>query len=157
MQQRIFGKTGRAVSEIGLGTWQLGTRWGNPFNHEEAMKILQTAEESGITFIDTADVYNGGKSEETIGEYIAAHPGRFYVTTKCGRRLNPHTADLAPWAIRWILMHPEVSVVIPGASKAAQVSANVKAAELPALTQAQMDAVVAVYDRYLRAIIHPQW
>ena len=92
MEQRIFGKTGRAVSAIGLGTWQLGTRWGDPFNHEEAMKILETADAQGI--IDTADVYNNGKSEETIGEYIAAHPGRFYITTKCGRRLNPHTAEM---------------------------------------------------------------
>lgn len=132
MQQRIFGKTGRAVSEIGLGTWQLGTRWGDPFNHEEAMKILQTAEESGIPY------ELGLEAAEALKEVFG-------------------TADLAPWAIRWILMHPEVSVVIPGASKAAQVSANVKAAELAALTQAQMDAVAAVYDRYLRAIIHPQW
>ena len=61
MKQRIFGKTGRSVSEIGLGTWQLGTRWGDPFNKEEAFKILETAEAAGITFIDTADVYNGGK------------------------------------------------------------------------------------------------
>ena len=94
MKQRIFGKTGRSVSEIGLGTWQLGTKWGDPFNKEEAFKILETAEEAGITFIDTADVYNGGKSEETIGEYVAAHPGKFYITTKCGRRLNPHTGEM---------------------------------------------------------------
>ena len=326
MKQRILGKTGRAVSEIGLGTWQLGTRWGDPFNREEAFKILETAEAAGITFIDTADVYNGGKSEETIGEYIAAHPGKFFVTTKCGRRLNPHTPDmytpqvvagfiedslrrmklqrldlillhcpptsvyarddifgelerqktlgriadygvsiekvsegqqameygivamevifnmfrlkpldelfpeaakhqvgiiarvplasgiltgrytkdtvfgpqdhrsynregaafdkgetfsgvpyelgleaaeelkkvfgaaqLAPVAIRWVLMHPEVSVVIPGASRASQVMDNVRAAELPALTEEQMQAVRGIYDRYLRAIIHPQW
>ena len=44
MNQRIFGRTGRAISEIGLGTWQLGTRWGDPFNHDEAMRILETAE-----------------------------------------------------------------------------------------------------------------
>lgn len=86
VKQRIFGKTGRSVSEIGLGTWQLGTKWGDPFNREEAFRILEAAEEAGITFIDTADVYNGGKSEETIGEYISAHPGKFYITTKCGRR-----------------------------------------------------------------------
>ena len=326
MKQRIFGNTGRAVSEIGLGTWQLGTRWGDPFDREEAFRILETAEEAGITFIDTADVYNGGKSEETIGEYMAAHPGRFYVTTKCGRRLNPHTAEmytpeavagfiedslkrmrlekldmillhcppssvfarddifgelenqkklgkiagygvsiekvsegvqamdygvsamevifnmfrlkpldelfplaekkgvgiiarvplasglltgrftrdtvfgtrdhrsynrdgaafdkgetfsgvpyelgleaaeelkkvfgtdrLAPIAIRWVLMHPQVSVVIPGASRAAQVLDNVQAAELPPLTEEQMQAVRKIYDRYLRDIIHPQW
>ena len=94
MKQRIFGRTGRSVSEIGLGTWQLGTRWGDPFNREEGLKILAAADEAGITFIDTADVYNNGKSEETIGEYITAHPGRFYVTTKCGRKLNPHTAEM---------------------------------------------------------------
>ena len=74
MKQRIFGKTGRSVSEISLGTWQLGTKWGDPFNEEEAFKILETAEAAGITFIDTADVYNGGKSEETIGEYVTAIP-----------------------------------------------------------------------------------
>lgn len=326
MKTRIFGKSGRAVSEIGLGTWQLGTRWGDPFNHEEAMRILEAADSAGITFIDTADVYNGGKSEETIGEYVSARPDHFYITTKCGRRLNPHTAemytpeaiagfidgslsrmklekldmillhcpptpifrrddifaelerqkaagkiagygvsiekveeglaamdydisamevifnmfrlkpmdtlfpiaakknvaiiarvplasgiltgrytretsfgpkdhrtfnrdgasfdkgetfsgvpyelgieaadelkrvfgtaDLAPIAIRWILMHPEVSVVIPGASKATQVLENVRAAELPPLTDAQMNAVTDIYNRYLRDLIHPQW
>ncbi|MBR1584942.1 MAG: aldo/keto reductase [Clostridia bacterium] len=326
MKQRIFGKTGKPVSEIGLGTWQLGTKWGDPFDREEAFRILETAEEAGITFIDTADVYNGGKSEETIGAYVAEHPDQFYITTKCGRRLNPHmaemytpeaiagfiedslrrmklekldmillhcpptpvfarddifaaldrqkqlgkiaaygvsiekvqegvqamaydisavevifnmfrlkpleelfplasrknvgiiarvplasglltgkytrdtsfgpqdhrsynregaafdkgetfsgvpyelgleaveelkkafgTGDLAPIAIRWILMHPQVSVVIPGASRAAQVYDNVRAAELPPLTEAQMQAVRDIYDQYLRETIHPQW
>ncbi len=326
MKQRRFGNTGREVSEIGLGTWQLGTRWGDPFNREEALKILETAAENGITFVDTADVYNGGESEKAIGEYLTAHPGRFYVTTKCGRRLNPHTAEmytpaavagfigdslkrlrlekldmvllhcpptpvyarddifselerqkrlgniaaygvsvekvseglqamdygisaievifnmfrlkpldellplacekgigiiarvplasglltgkltkdtvfgardhrsynrdgaafdkgetfsgvpyalglqaaeelkrlfgtgnLAPLAIRWVLMHEAVSVVIPGASRAAQVAANVAAAELPPLTDGQMAAVREIYDRLLRAEIHPQW
>jgi len=94
MNYRLFGRTGREVSEIGLGTWQLGTRWGDPFDHDEAIKILETAEGSGITFIDTADVYNGGKSEETIGEYLCNHPGKFYVTTKIGRRSKPHTAEM---------------------------------------------------------------
>ena len=100
MKQRLFGKTGRMVSEIGLGTWQLGTRWGDPFNHDEAIRILETAEKEGINFIDTADVYNDGKSEETIGEYIHKDPGRFFITSKCGRRLNPHTAEMyTPQAI----------------------------------------------------------
>ena len=65
--------------------------------------------------------------------------------------------DLAPIAIRWILMHPEVSVVIPGASQASQVLDNVRAAELPPLTEAQMQAVRDIYDQYLRETIHPQW
>ena len=326
MKQRIFGRTGRLVSEIGLGTWQLGTKWGEPFNRGEALRILEAADAAGITFIDTADVYNDGKSEETIGEYVAAHPGKFYITTKCGRRLNPHTAEmytpgavagfiegslrrmglerldlillhcpptsvfarddifgelerqkklgkiadygvsiekvaeglqameydiaamevifnlfrlkpldelfpaaasrqvgviarvplasglltgrytkdtvfgekdhrtynrdgasfdkgetfsgvpyelgleaaeelkrvfgtqeLAPVAIRWVLMHPAVSVVIPGASRASQVTENVKAAELPPLSQEQMRAAEEIYNRLLKETIHPQW
>ncbi len=326
MKERILGNTGKSVSEIGLGTWQLGTRWGEDFNHEEAMKILETAREQGITFVDTADVYNGGKSEETIGEYMQTCPDAFFVTTKMGRKLSPHTPemytpeameqfvegslrrlkreyldltllhcpptpvyqrddifgcmermkregkiraygvsvekveeamqameydisaievifnmfrlkprekllpaaaekgvgiiarvplasglltgrltrdtifhprdhrtfnregasfdkgetfsgvpyelglqaaeelktvfgteDLAPLAIRWVLMHPQVSVVIPGASRARQVAENVRAAELPPLTDREMDAVTAVYDRLLRGVIHPQW
>ena len=326
MKNRRFGQSNRMVSEIGQGTWQLGTKWGDPFNEAEALDILEAADQAGITFIDTADVYNGGKSEESIGKYISKHPDKFYVTTKCGRRLKPHVAEmytpqaieefvngslsrlqmqsldmlllhcppfevferddifeelerqkqmgkiagygvsvekvedaikamkygisavevifnmfrlkpteelfplasekdiaiiarvplasglltgkftkdtvfgekdhrsynregasfdkgetfsgvpyelglqavdelksvfgtdaLAPIAIRWILMHKEVSVVIPGASRTAQVKNNVLAAELDPLTDAQMDAVQAIYDKYLRDVIHPQW
>ena len=326
MKNRVLGKTGAVVSEIGLGTWQLGTRWGEDFNKKEAREILKAAEENDITFIDTADVYNGGKSEETIGEYVSAHPDKFFITTKCGRRLQPHTAenytpeavsgviedslrrmklekldlvllhcpptpvfsrddifaeldrqkkagkiadygvsiekvsegiaamdydisaievifnmfrmkpasdlfpvaaeknvgiiarvplasgiltgrytkdkvfgakdhrsynregasfdkgetfsgvpyelgiecaeelkkifnteDLAPIAIRWILMHPEVSVVIPGASRAEQLIGNIRAASLPELSKEQMKAVSDLYERRLKEIIHPQW
>ena len=67
------------------------------------------------------------------------------------------TNDLAPIAIRWILMHEAVSVVIPGASRAAQLHENIRAAELPALTDDQMQAVRKLYDRKLRGIIHSQW
>ena len=67
------------------------------------------------------------------------------------------TEDLAPIAIRWVLMHEAVSVVIPGASRAAQISQNIRAADLPPLTDAQMQAVNDIYDQYLREIIHPQW
>ena len=326
MEKRLFGKTGKYVTEIGLGTWQLGTVWGKPFNREEAMRILAAADEAGINFIDTADVYNGGESEKAIGDYMAEHPDRFYVTTKCGRQLKPHTAEmytpeavagfiqeslkrlkrerldmillhcpptpvfarddifaeldrqkkagniadygvsiektseglqaldydisamevifnmvrlkpldelfpaaaaknvgiiarvplasgiltgkftkettfgekdhrsfnregasfdkgetfsgvpydlgidcaeelkkifgtdkLAPIAIRWILMHPEVSVVIPGASRAEQLQNNICAAELAPLSKAQMEAVQILYDTRLRQIIHSQW
>lgn len=326
MNNRIFGKTGAKVSEIGLGTWQLGTKWGEPFNQEEAFRILDAAYETGITFIDTADIYNDGNSELAIGEYVKTHPNHFYITTKCGRALNPHTAemytpqaieefvnaslqrmglekldmillhcppsevyekdevfhkldelkakgkiagygvsiekvsegikamkydisaievifnmfrlkpldelftlakqnnvaiiarvplasglltgkytsntkfgekdhrsynrngeafdkgetfsgvdydlglkaveelkkvfdteDLTAYAIKWILMHDAVSVVIPGASKCGQVYSNVKAATLPDLTQEQMAAVAAIYDKYIRSSVHSNW
>lgn len=326
MEKTVFGRTGREVSRIGLGTWQLGTKWGDPFNEEEAMKILEAAYETGITFIDTADVYNGGNSEKTIGKFLKKHPEHFYVVTKCGRALKPHTADmytpqavenfvdgslsrlglekldnillhcppssvfkkdeiftkldklkqsgkirdygvsiekisegldameygisaievifnmfrmkpeevlfpkaveknvgiiarvplasglltgrftkdtvfgqkdhrtfnrngesfdkgetfsgvdynlgleavdklknlfntqdLIPYALRWILMHDAVSVVIPGASKVEQVYSNVNAAKAPALTDEQMAGVKDIYDKYIRESVHSNW
>ena len=93
MNQRKFGKTNRMVSEIGLGTWQLGTKWGPPFNKAEAMQILETCYENGINLIDTADIYNSGNSEIAIGKFLAQHKDCFFVVTKCGRGLNPHTAE----------------------------------------------------------------
>lgn len=93
MKQRKFGKTGRMVSEIGLGTWQLGTRWGDPFNEQEAMKILEATTELGVNLIDTADIYNDGNSEKAIGKFLKNHKDQFFVVTKCGRGLNPHTAE----------------------------------------------------------------
>lgn len=326
MEQRRFGKTGRMVTEIGLGTWQLGTKWGDPFNHEEAMRILEATYDSGINFIDTADIYNGGESEKAIGELLKKYPDHFYVVTKCGRGMNPHVAEgytpeamenfvdgslkrlgverldmvllhcppapvyendalfagldrlkekgkiagygvsiekvseglkamkynisalevifnmfrlkpaeelfpqakahdvgiitrvplasglltgkytasttfgpndhrsynrngeafdkgetfsgvdydqglkavaelkelfhtdnLAPYALRWILMNDAVSVVIPGASKASQLVSNIQAAQLPPLTQEQMDGVQAIYDKYIRSLVHDLW
>lgn len=326
MKQRQLGNTGRMVSEIGLGTWQLGTKWGDPFNEQEAMEILEATYDSGITLIDTADIYNDGNSERAIGTFLKNHRDHFFVVTKCGRGLDPHTAegytaenmeafidqslrrlgmeqlslvllhcpptpvyynddlfagldklvqkgkiahygvsiekvseglqamnypisaievvfnmfrlkpteelfpaaiaknigiiarvplasglltgrytkdttfgandhrsynrngeafdkgetfsgvdydlglqavaalkdvfgtdDLIPYALRWVLMHDAVSAVIPGASRREQLLSNVRAAELPALSNEQMDAVRAIYDRYLRASIHENW
>ena len=320
MNKRLFGNTGKMVSEIGLGTWQLGTRWGDEFNKEEAIKILDAAKNNDINFIDTADVYNNGMSEITIGEYIKNNRNDFFITTKCGRRLNPHTADmytpeaierfidesrenmqldtldlillhcpptevyekreifdkleelkekgkiasygvsiekvseglkaleygisaievifnmfrlkpteelfkkakeknvaiiarvplasglltgkynkndhrtfnrdgkafdkgetfsgvdydlgleaveelkkvfntdnLAQYAIKWILMFDEVSVVIPGASKENQVLENIKAAELPDITPEQMKKVEEIYNKYIRDSVHNNW
>ncbi len=93
MNKRRFGKTNKIVSEIGLGTWQLGSKWGEEFNYEEAFNILEESYKNGINFIDTADIYLGGKSETTIGEFIKDHPN-IYVTTKIGRALNPHIASM---------------------------------------------------------------
>lgn len=92
MKYRILGSTGFKVSEVSLGTWQLSCRWGEPFNWKEAERILCTACEAGINFIDTADVYNGGLSEEAIGRFLKTRRDKIYVATKAGRRLSPHNA-----------------------------------------------------------------
>jgi aryl-alcohol dehydrogenase-like predicted oxidoreductase len=98
MQTRTLGKTGAQISEIGIGTWQLGAKWGDPFDAAEARATLDTAVDDGITFIDTADVYNDTQSETAIGEFLKARypdgAGRPWITSKCGRQLNPHTADM---------------------------------------------------------------
>lgn len=73
------------------------------------------------------------------------------------RGLVPEGASLAQLALRWILMFPEVTTVIPGARNAEQAESNVRAAELPPLTDGQMEHVRAVYDRYFRESVHPRW
>ncbi|MFI3253850.1 MAG: aldo/keto reductase [Eubacteriales bacterium] len=326
MNQRMFGKTGVKVSEIGLGTWQLGGRWGEDYDQKKAESILRSAVDHEINFFDTADVYNGGESEKSIGQFLKNHKNIF-VVTKAGRQLNPHTSEmytpqalegfvedslkrldveclnmvllhcpptpvyqkddvftaldkmksagkiahfgvsiekvsegimamkdypiagvevifnmfrlkpldeflalaeekqvgtiirvplasglltgnyhkdssfgagdhrtynrqgeafdkgetfsgvdygkgleavtalkelfgteeLAPIALRWILMHPQVSTVIPGASSPQQMAENAKATLLPPLTPEQMDGVKAIYEKYLKDTIHPQW
>lgn len=94
MNYRTLGKTGYEVSEISLGTWQLGSRWGDPFSEEVAQQTLEAALENGINMLDTADIYQDGYSERAIGRFLKAHPEkRIYVVTKMGRALNPHVAE----------------------------------------------------------------
>ncbi len=93
MNYRTLGKTGYKVSEISLGTWQVGGVWGAPFDEANAERILETALEEGVTFIDTADVYSGGLSEASVGRFARKHRGRVFVGTKCGRRLDPHVGS----------------------------------------------------------------
>ena len=57
MKKRRLGNDGFKVSEVGLGTWQLGGDWGADFSEETAFDILSTAADCGISFFDTADVY----------------------------------------------------------------------------------------------------
>lgn len=91
MKLRKLGKTGIQVSEVSLGTWQVGGRWGSKFEEANAEKILNTAIDSGINFFDTADIYNNGKSESVIGKVLRSRSEKVYLATKCGQKLQPHT------------------------------------------------------------------
>jgi aryl-alcohol dehydrogenase-like predicted oxidoreductase len=93
MNYRRLGKTGFEVSEISLGTWQIGGRWGDNFDEKLALDTLNRAIDLGVNFIDTADVYNGGLSEKVIGKLLKTRKDEIKVATKCGRRLNPHAAE----------------------------------------------------------------
>ena len=84
MKRRILGKSGLAVSEIGLGCWQLGGDFG-PVDDGRAHDVLAAADAAGIDFWDTADVYGGGLSERRIAAYREATGSNPTVATKVGR------------------------------------------------------------------------
>lgn len=328
MNYRTLGKTGLQISEISLGTWQVGGRWGEKFDHNNASRTLNMAIDKGVNFIDTADVYNNGLSEKVLGEVVRQRKEEVIVATKCGRKIRPHVAEkytpeklrgfveaslknmgldtidlmqlhcpptevydrpeifelfetlknegkirhfgvsvekieearkamsysnvatiqiifnmfrhkpaevffteayekklgiiarvplasgllsgkmsldtkfseddhryfningeffdagetfsgvnfefgleavdelkalfpeqpgLAAWAIRWVLMFPEVSTVIPGASHPEQAKSNIEAGKLPKLSDAQMEGIKDIYNRYFRSEIHGLW
>jgi aryl-alcohol dehydrogenase-like predicted oxidoreductase len=88
VEERVLGRTERPVSVIGLGTWQLGTEWGE-VSEAAALEVLGAAVESGVTFFDTADVYGDGRSEQLIGRFRVENPDvPIMVATKMGRRVD---------------------------------------------------------------------
>ncbi|GAA4834031.1 aldo/keto reductase [Luteimicrobium xylanilyticum] len=88
MEHHLLGRTGRLVSVVGLGTWQLGTDWGD-VSEADAHAVIDASLEAGVTFVDTADVYGDGRSEQLIGSYLAEHPdAQVTVATKMGRRVE---------------------------------------------------------------------
>ncbi|WP_326559555.1 aldo/keto reductase [Micromonospora sp. NBC_01796] len=87
MEKRSFPRLGREVGVVGLGAWQLGADWGT-VGEDEALEILATAVEAGVTFLDTADVYGDGRSEQLIGRFLRERPNSgLTVATKMGRRV----------------------------------------------------------------------
>jgi len=92
METRPLGTAGVDVTEVGLGTWQLGGDWGD-VAEERAREAVRTALDAGITFLDTADVYGDGRSERLIRDVLAERDEDPFVATKAGRRLDPHVAE----------------------------------------------------------------
>ena len=70
MIKRKLGKSGYQVSEVGFGAWQIGADWGEEVSRESAHEALHAAVDAGVNFIDTADVYGGGRSEEIVGAFL---------------------------------------------------------------------------------------
>lgn len=93
MKQRVFGRSGVKVSEIGLGCWQLGgADWGD-VKESDALATLQAAVDIGVNFFDTADVYGLGRSESIIGQFLKYCSTEIFVATKIGRFPDPGWAD----------------------------------------------------------------
>ncbi len=93
MKYRALGRTGWDVSEMGFGAWGIGgDAWGKT-DDSDAIAALHKAIELGINFIDTADVYGDGHSEQLIAQVRKEHNEGLIIATKAGRRLNPHVAE----------------------------------------------------------------
>jgi aryl-alcohol dehydrogenase-like predicted oxidoreductase len=108
MDQRTLGRTGRTISVIGLGTWQLGADWGD-VSEADATAVLDASHAAGVTFFDTADVYGDGRSETIIGAWRTglseADRATVTVATKMGRRQdqlleNYSAANFRAWSDR---------------------------------------------------------
>lgn len=108
MKQRSLGRGDVSISEVGLGCWQLGgADWGD-VTEADALAVLHAAIESGVTFLDTADVYGGGRSETLIGKFLQQNVSPVFVATKLGRASIPGgAANYTPQAIR---AHTEASL-----------------------------------------------
>ena len=92
MHYRTLGRTDWDASEIGFGAWGIGgDAWGNT-DDTESIAALHKAIDLGVNFIDTADVYGDGHSEQLIAQVRKQRSEPLFVATKAGRRLNPHTA-----------------------------------------------------------------
>lgn len=93
MKYRRFGKTNFDVSEVSLGTWQLGSKWGDPFSEKDAQATLEEAFDQGVNFFDTADVYQDGESQRAIAKFLKGKEDKVFISTKIGRRIDPHVAS----------------------------------------------------------------
>src|ERR1700712_153751 len=88
-----FGRTEYSVSTIGFGAWAIGASWGD-VDDETGKQALPAALDSGVTFLDTADVYGDGHSERLIAAVLRKGRGeKLFVATKAGRRLANQTVD----------------------------------------------------------------
>jgi aryl-alcohol dehydrogenase-like predicted oxidoreductase len=105
MDTRTSPRLRSDVSAIGLGTWQLGSDWGD-VSEAQARAVLDASVTSGVTIFDTADGYGDGRSEQIIGSYLADNPDHnIFVATKMGRRgpqiaENFHLAQFREWTDR---------------------------------------------------------
>lgn len=108
MEYRLLGRTGVKVSPLCLGAMMFGP-WGNN-DHADATRIIHRALEAGINFIDTADVYSGGTSEEIVGKAIEGRRDDVFLATKFFMPMNPDDPNQSGGSRRWIIREVENSL-----------------------------------------------
>ncbi|WP_260636349.1 aldo/keto reductase [Streptomyces angustmyceticus] len=107
MQRRILGGTGISVSEYALGAMMLGA-WGNT-DHDDCVRIVHRALDAGINFVDTADVYAAGESEEIVGKALKGRRDDVVLATKFFNSMGPD-ANHGGNSRRWIMRAVEDSL-----------------------------------------------
>jgi aryl-alcohol dehydrogenase-like predicted oxidoreductase len=88
VRTRRFGDTDLEVSEIGFGTWALGSSWWGDVSESDGERLLNQALELGITFFETGDAYGQGANEELVGRVLAPHRDEVQLSTKFGYVLD---------------------------------------------------------------------
>lgn len=99
MERRVLGSTGISVSGFALGTMMLGAQ--GITDHDESIRMIHAALDAGINFVDTADVYTRGESEEIVGKALAGRRANVVLATKFGLPVggDPDRQGASP---RWI-------------------------------------------------------
>jgi aryl-alcohol dehydrogenase-like predicted oxidoreductase len=88
VRTRRFGNTDLEASEVGFGTWALGSSWWGEVSEADGERLLGRALELGITFFDTGDAYGRGANEELVGRVLAPHRDQIQLATKFGYELT---------------------------------------------------------------------
>src|SRR5450432_1361338 len=108
MKNRTLGRTGIKVSPLCLGAMMFGA-WGNP-DHDESIRIIHRALDAGINFIDTADVYSAGESEEIVGKAVqGARRDNVILATKAHAPMG-RDANMRGNSRRWLVREVDNSL-----------------------------------------------
>jgi aryl-alcohol dehydrogenase-like predicted oxidoreductase len=107
VEYRSLGRTGVKVSPLCLGAMMFGS-WGNP-DHDDSIRIIHRALDAGINFIDTADVYSRGESEEIVGKALAGRRDNVVLATKVHGEMGDDPNQRGN-SRRWIIREVESSL-----------------------------------------------
>jgi aryl-alcohol dehydrogenase-like predicted oxidoreductase len=108
MEHRSLGRTGVQVSPLCLGAMMFGA-WGNP-DHDESIRVIHHALDAGINFVDTADVYARGESEEIVGKALKGRRDSIVLATKVHGAMHDTDPNMSGNTRRWIMQEVEASL-----------------------------------------------
>jgi aryl-alcohol dehydrogenase-like predicted oxidoreductase len=108
MEQRELGRTGVSVSPLCLGAMMFGA-WGNT-DHDESIRVIHHALDAGINFVDTADVYARGESEEIVGKALKGRRDSVVLATKVHGGMHDTDPNMRGNSRRWIVQEVEASL-----------------------------------------------